>query len=103
MYKKSLLLAASLLATTAAHSGCRAAKICGERDVIIERLKPRYGEVQTGAGMTNTNGIVEVFASEETGTWTIIVTLPSGQSCLVAAGNHWAPGSGELTRSGHPV
>jgi hypothetical protein len=29
---------------------------------------------------------MEIYASDETGTWTILVTLPSGQACLIAAG-----------------
>ena len=31
--------------------------------------------------------VVEVFASDESGTWTIVITLPNGMTCLVAAGN----------------
>ena len=30
--------------------------------------------------------MVEVFASRDTGTWTITVTRPSGLTCLVASG-----------------
>jgi hypothetical protein len=30
-----------------------------------------------------------VFASEETGTWTIAVTRPGGPTCIVAAGEHF--------------
>ena len=32
------------------------------------------------------NAMVEVFASEETGSWTILVTMPTGVTCLVASG-----------------
>jgi hypothetical protein len=37
-------------------------------------------------GLGANNAVVEVFASEETGTWTITVTMPSGLTCLVASG-----------------
>jgi hypothetical protein len=30
--------------------------------------------------------VVEVYASSETGSWTIVVTRPGGPTCLVAAG-----------------
>ena len=30
--------------------------------------------------------LVETFASAETGTWTITVTMPTGVTCLVASG-----------------
>ncbi|MCB1343639.1 MAG: hypothetical protein KDK24_21735 [Pseudooceanicola sp.] len=30
--------------------------------------------------------MLEVFASAETGTWTITLTAPNGQTCLIASG-----------------
>ena len=30
--------------------------------------------------------VIEVFASEETGSWTILLTSPQGLTCLMAAG-----------------
>ena len=30
--------------------------------------------------------VVEVFASDVTGTWTITQTLPGGRTCVIAAG-----------------
>ena len=33
-----------------------------------------------------TDGVVETFASEDTGTWTILMTMPNGTACLMAAG-----------------
>lgn len=78
--------------------------VCGERARIIERLETRYGERRTGAGLAS-NGVVEVFSSDETGTWTIIVTLPTGRACLVAAGESWEMGPSVLAkeREGEPV
>jgi hypothetical protein len=35
------------------------------------------------------NRIIEVFASDETGSWTITITSPDGTTCLVAAGQFW--------------
>ncbi len=32
---------------------------------------------------------MEIYASDETGSWTIIVTLPDGMACLVAAGQSY--------------
>jgi len=33
--------------------------------------------------------MVETFASSETGTWTITVTLANGTTCLVASGQNY--------------
>ena len=37
-------------------------------------------------GLGANNQVIEVFASSETGTWTITVTTPAGVTCLVASG-----------------
>jgi len=62
---------------------------CANRDTIVERLATKYGETRQSAGLNQNNGMVEVFASEDTGTWTILVTMPTGMSCLMAAGKAW--------------
>lgn len=62
---------------------------CANRDTIVGRLANKYGESRQSAGLNQNNGMVEIFASTETGTWTILVTMPSGISCLMAAGKDW--------------
>jgi hypothetical protein len=59
---------------------------CGDRARIVERLADGYGETRQSIGLGTNNQVVEVFASEETGTWTITVTRPDGKTCLVASG-----------------
>jgi len=63
--------------------------ICGERDQIVETLTGRFGETARSWGMGPSGRIVEIYASEETGTWTITITAPNGTTCLVAAGQFW--------------
>ena len=46
----------------------------------------KYGESRQAIGLGTNNQVVEVFASLETGTWTITVTTPAGVTCLVASG-----------------
>jgi len=62
---------------------------CAERALVVERLQDRFGESRQSIGLGQNNAVVEVFASAQTGTWTIIVTLPSGLSCLVASGESY--------------
>lgn len=59
---------------------------CAPRDAVVERLASKYGESRQSIGLGSNNALVEVFASDETGTWTITVTNTSGMTCLVAAG-----------------
>lgn len=59
---------------------------CGDRAKIVEQLAKKYGEVPQSVGLGTNNGVVETFASEDTGTWTILMTMPNGTACLMAAG-----------------
>ena len=62
---------------------------CGERDSLTERLESRYNEHQTGLGLQTNNRLVEIWTSQDTGSWTIIVTLADGTSCILATGENW--------------
>ncbi len=77
-----LAVAAILCASTAsAQSGN-----CAAHERVVEQLAAGYGESRQSIGIGSDNTVVEVFASLETGTWTITVTQPGGPTCLVASG-----------------
>lgn len=79
----SLGVGAILLSTQFAYSqGAN----CAPRAAVVDRLSTAYGEVRQSMGLAANNAVIEVFASEETGTWTITVTTSNGQTCLVASG-----------------
>lgn len=59
---------------------------CAPRDKVIQRLATGYGETRQSMGLGADNAVMEVFASEETGSWTITVTMANGITCLVASG-----------------
>lgn len=67
----------------------QAAPVCALHDGVIERLAERYGEQRVAWGMSSAKTMVEVIATKDGATWTIIVTDPGGMSCLVAAGEGW--------------
>ena len=50
---------------------------------MVTRLAKAYGEVQKSRGLGTNNTVVEVLASDETGSWAITITMPSGLTCLV--------------------
>lgn len=77
---------AALIIAGAGEAAAQAARNCGPRDTVVERLADGYGETRKSMGLGSNNSIVEVFASSETGTWTITVTTPNGLTCLVASG-----------------
>lgn len=59
---------------------------CADHARVVERLATAYGESRQSIGLDSNNAVVEVFASMDTGSWTITVTQPGGPTCLVAAG-----------------
>jgi len=69
---------------------------CAERDRVVERLSSTYGESRQSIGLGANNSVIEVFASAETGTWTITVTTPAGVTCLVASGQAFEATHGDL-------
>ncbi len=83
--------------TSAQTQGDRA---CAARAQVVERLAERYGETLQSMGMNSNNGLLEVYASEATGTWTILVTSADGTSCLIAAGQMWEGSLTPLSRPG---
>lgn len=69
---------------------------CADRDRVVERLSTAYGESRQSIGLGANNAVIEVFASLETGTWTITVTSPAGLTCLVASGQAFEATHGDL-------
>ncbi|MGB0928879.1 MAG: hypothetical protein ACPGVA_16825 [Pikeienuella sp.] len=66
------------------------AQSCANRAEIVAGLAAKYGEVRQAAGLDLSGNMVEVFVSGDTGTWTILVTLPAGVSCIMSGGKHWS-------------
>lgn len=89
MSKSAALAIAALIATSsfvAAQSASPvAAPMCGERGNVVDLLKQQFGEEQEDVRLQNDQALMELFASEK-GTWSILMTSPSGTSCIVAAG-----------------
>ena len=73
---------------------------CGQREQVVDRLATKYGESRQSIGMAPQGRVVEVFASTETGTWTITVTMPNGITCLVASGQSYEPVEGSVAPAG---
>lgn len=88
MAESFLRIAPLAVAAIAAVGGSAAAAqmVCGERKAIVAQLERKYGETRRSIGLQQGRGVVEVYASDKTGSWTILVTNTEGKSCLMAAG-----------------
>ncbi len=78
-----------ILALAATSGFAQNARNCGPRDVVVERLANKYSEARQSVGLGANNSMVEVFAADDTGTWTITVTMANGLTCLVASGQNF--------------
>ncbi len=76
---------------------------CGTRGSVIKKLGEFYGETRRGVGLAGSTAIVEIWASEATGSWTITQTTPNGITCIVAVGDSWQDDAGKLTPTGNPA
>ena len=62
---------------------------CAPRSEVIKRLVSIYGESLRGQGLSRRGVLVEWFANESSGTWTIISSGPDGTSCFASSGPDW--------------
>ncbi len=85
MYSMMLFAVAVFLVSSAA----MAQVPCDQRDKIIERLAVKYKEAPIATGVSSTGSLVEVLSTYDGDTWTVIVTSPDGNSCLIASGQGW--------------
>lgn len=77
------------LAASAASPALAETKNCADRAKITQRLEAGYGEKFAGGGLRNSESIYEVWMSDDSGTWTILMTRPDGTACVMAAGTNW--------------
>jgi hypothetical protein len=62
---------------------------CGQRTTVLDYLSAKYSEKPIAMGVAANGGLIEVLTSLEGSTFTIIVTMPEGETCMVAAGESW--------------
>ena len=99
MFALSFGLAVVLAATQIAHS----APQCDSREAVTALLADRYNETRRAVGIAGQSAVMELFAAEDTGTWSITMTLPDGRMCLMASGSNYETVSEELPAKGDPA
>ena len=87
-----------LLLLCASQAFGQTARNCGPRDAVVTTLGDRFGETRQSMGIGASGQLMELFASPETGSWTIALTLPNGITCLMASGQSF-----ETLDENHPA
>jgi hypothetical protein len=62
---------------------------CLPRTTVIPHLAAKYAERPIAVGLASNGGVVEILSAPSGATWTIVITMPSGATCMVAAGEAW--------------
>ena len=76
---------------------------CAKREQVVDLLATKYGETRQGMGMADNRSVMEMFASDATGTWTITISSPEGITCLVASGQGYQAMAEDLPAKGDPA
>ncbi|WP_323768982.1 hypothetical protein [Marinovum sp.] len=100
-FELSLGLGACLLALAADRAAAQTTPNCAPRAAVIARLAEKYGESRQSMGLGGNNAMMELFASQDTGSWTITVTTANGITCLMAAGQAFETLSDPLPAKGN--
>lgn len=100
LFALSLGFAGLILATQAGFGQTRAD--CGPRAQVLQVLAERYSETRRGIGLSGPSSVVELFAADS-GSWTVLVTLPDGRSCLLLSGQGWEAVKDPLPVRGDPA
>ena len=82
--KASLVAMFFITTGAAAQSG-----FCLKHNKLAEALDGRYSEKPIAAGLDSAGKLLEIFATVDGATWTMVMTSPEGTSCVIAAGEKW--------------
>ena len=64
---------------------------CAEHAVLATSLGEDFHENKVASRQGQSGQVMQIFASEEMGTWTVVHAGVDGVSCVVASGTGWSP------------
>ena len=62
---------------------------CGTREAMAAMAARGFGERRIGRGVNQTGQVVELLASPDGATWSLLIVWPEGHACLLDAGEAW--------------
>lgn len=86
------LVAAGSIVTgllASANAQAPAQQNCAMRLDVVSQLAERYSEAPVAIGLTDSGQLLEIFASKTGETFTVVLTMPNGVTCLVTSGQEW--------------
>ena len=89
MYKRILTAALLFGMACTGPPAWAQALACAPRAALATKLAADYGETLSARGLQNPNALIEVFASAESGSFTVLISRADGMSCILSTGTHW--------------
>ncbi|NJS39382.1 MAG: hypothetical protein HC783_10550 [Rhodobacteraceae bacterium] len=99
LFALSFGFGAVILATQMAQAQAQ----CAPREEVTAHLADRYGETRRAMGIAGPDAVMELYASDTTGTWTITITLADGQMCMMASGQGFEALADPLPAKGEKI
>ncbi len=81
--------ALSLSLQLGAGTTATAQSVCMTHAEVEKQLGTNYAETAVALGLASNGSVFEVFSTVDGTSWTMVVTLPNGKSCLLATGEAW--------------
>ncbi|QDC08030.1 hypothetical protein FHY55_01665 [Oceanicola sp. D3] len=91
---KTVIATATLLAAATPLAAQSADGPCGKREFFVDQLVETYEEQPVAGGLQSEDSLVEIWASETSGSFTILVTDASGQTCVAITGEDFHEAGG---------
>jgi hypothetical protein len=85
------IASAALVAGMAAAAPPASAQACGDREAMIAQLGSVHREHLVAAGLHDEQHLVELWASDDGATWTLLLSRSDGFTCIMGAGSAWLP------------
>lgn len=75
---------------------------CAPRERVLHFVIDQRGEVRLATGQVQNDATIDLFAADS-GTWSLVLNLPDGRSCLLANGQGFEATQGLQPVRGNPA
>ncbi len=89
MFRLALIISSVSLMLWGHSATAQQQPACTERTDVLDHLANQYAESPVAMGLANNGGVIEILSSKAGKSWTIILTMPNGMTCMIAAGESW--------------
>ena len=83
------VIAAGLISVMIGNANAVGPTKCGERAQLVKFLKMKFKEHRVAYGLSQKSTEAFEFFASEKGTWTAMMTMNSGKTCIMATGHSW--------------